>query len=314
MKGSNLLKYIGKRLLRLIPILLVVTFIAFSLMYLASGDPAQKKLVAQGIVPTDETLEQVRQEMGLYDPFLGRYGRWLWNFLRGDLGESYAYSLPVSDLLWSAMGTTAKVAVSALLLSLLLSLPLGILSAVRQNSFWDILVRFLTFLANSIPSFLVALLLIYVFCVRLYWFPVLARDSLQGLVLPTIALSLPVCGKFVKQIRAEVLEQLNSEYVIGAQARGVHRRVILTRDVLHNSMSAILTVIGFSIGSLFTGSVVIESIFQWPGVGKLVMDAITARDYPIIQGFVVYIALIYVVINLLTDIAYRFLDPRVTES
>jgi ABC-type dipeptide/oligopeptide/nickel transport system permease component len=314
MRRSKILKYIGKRLLRLIPILLVVTFLTFSLMYLASGDPAQKKLVAQGIVPTEETLEQVRQEMGLYDPFLVRYGRWLWNFLQGDLGESYAYSLPVSSLLWPAMGTTAKVAVSALLLSLLISLPLGILSAVHQNSFLDYLVRFLTFLSNSIPSFLVALLLIYLFCVHLQWFPVLARNSLEGLVLPTLALSLPVCGKFVKQIRTEVLDQLSSEYVTGAQARGVRQHVILTRDVLHNSMLAILTVIGFAIGSLFSGSVVIESIFQWSGVGKLVMDAISMRDYPVIQGFVVYIALIYVVINLITDIAYRILDPRITES
>lgn len=309
-----MLKYIGKRLLRLIPILLVITFITFSLMYLASGDPAQKKLVAQGIVPTDEALEAEREEMGLNDPFFVRYGRWLWGFVTGDLGESYSSGLPVSKLLWTAMGKTSTVAASALLLSLLVSLPLGVWSAVRQNTFIDYLVRFLTFFANAVPSFLAALLLIYLFCVDLKWFPVLAKNSFQGLVLPTIALALPVTGKFVKQIRAEILEQLGAGYVTGAEARGARRRTILMRDVLHNSMLAIITVVGFSVGSLFAGSVVIESIFQWPGVGKLVMDAITARDYPVIQGFVIYIAVIYVVINLLTDIAYRILDPRVTDS
>jgi ABC-type dipeptide/oligopeptide/nickel transport system permease component len=307
-------KYIGKRLLRLIPILLVITFITFSMMYLASGDPAQKKLVAQGIVPTEEILEATRESMRLNDPFFVRYGHWLWDFIRGDLGESYAKSLSVSQLLWSAMGKTAVVAVAALVLSLIISLPLGIWTAVRQNSIADYLVRFVTFLANSIPSFLVALLLIYCFCVHLNWLPVLAKNSLQGLLLPTVALALPTTGKFVRQIRAEILTQLGADYVNGAQGRGVKPRTILIKDVLHNAMLSIMTVIGFSVGNLFAGSVVIESIFQWPGVGKLVMDAITARDYPVIQGFVVYIAIIYVVINLLTDLAYRYFDPRISES
>lgn len=311
---EKMLKYIQKRLLRLIPILLVITFVTFSLMYLASGDPAQKKLVAQGIVPDDAALEAEREEMGLNDPFLIRYGKWLVGFLTGDLGESYSNGQPVSGLLWTAMGKTAAVAVCALALSLVISLPLGIWSAVRQNTFIDYLVRFLTFFANAVPSFLAALLLIYLFCIKLKWFPVLAKDSFRGLVLPVIALSLPITGKFVKQIRAEILEQLGEGYVTGAQARGIRQSTYMIRDVLHNSMLAIITVIGFSVGSLFAGSVVIESIFQWPGVGKLVMDSITARDYPVIQGFVIYIAVIYVMINLLTDIAYRYLDPRITDS
>lgn len=309
-----MLKYIGKRLLRLVPILLVVTFISFSMMYLASGDPAQKKLVAQGIVPTEAVLEATREDMGLNDPFFVRYANWLWGLVRGDLGESYAKSLPVSQLLWKAMGKTAVVAAAALALSLLVSVPLGVWTAVRQNRFADYTVRFFTFLANAVPSFLVALLLIYLFCIRLGWFPVLAKNSVQGLVLPTVALSLPCAGKFIKQIRAEVLEQLGQSYVLGAEARGVRPSVVLLRDVLHNAMLSVITVVGLSVGSLFAGSVVIEAIFQWPGVGKLVMDAITARDYPVIQGFVIYIAVIYVVINLLTDIAYRFFDPRVTDS
>ena len=309
-----MIKYIGKRLLRLIPVILVVTFITFSMMYLASGDPALKKLVARGIVPTEEVLEATRESMGLNDPFFVRYFDWLSRFFRGDLGESYSKSMPVSGLLWNAMGKTTVVALSALVLALLLALPLGIWTAIKKNTAADYLVRFLTFMANAVPSFLVALLLIYLFCIKLRWLPVLAKNSFQGLVLPTIALSLPCSGKLVKQIRTEVLEQLNSDYVVGAQARGVNPTVILVHDVLHNAMLSVLTVIGFSIGALFSGSVVIEAIFQWPGVGKLVMDAITARDYPVIQGFVVYIAVIYVVINLITDIAYRYLDPRVTDS
>ena len=307
-------KYIAKRLLRLIPIILVVTFITFSLMYLASGDPALKKLVAQGIAPTEEILEATRESMGLNEPFLVRYINWLLDFFRGDLGESYAKSLPVSQLLWGAMGKTAMVALSALALALAIALPVGILTAIKKNTVIDYLARFLTFLANSVPSFLVALLLIYLFCVELKWLPVLAKNSFQGLILPTVALCLPCAGKLIKQIRTEILEQLGADYVLGAQARGVKSSVILVKDVLHNAMLSIITVIGFSIGALFSGSVVIEAIFQWPGVGKLVMDAISARDYPVIQGFVVYIAVIYVIINLITDIAYRYLDPRVTDS
>lgn len=313
-QGKAMLKYIKNRLIRLIPVLLVITFITFSLMYLASGDPAQKKLVAQGRVPTKEMLDATRENMGLNNPFLVRYGQWLWSFMQGDLGESYAKDLPVSRLMWKAMGKTSMVAVSALLLSLIVSIPLGIWTAVRRNTFADYLVRFFTFLANAIPSFLAALLLIYLFCVYLQLLPVLAKNSFQGLILPTVALAMPTIGKFIKQIRAEVLGELGENYVIGAQARGVTSRTILVKDVLHNAMLSILTVIGFSVGHLFAGSVVIEAIFQWPGMGKLVMDAITARDYPVIQGFVVYIAIIYVLINLLTDLAYRYFDPRVTES
>ena len=309
-----MLKYIQDRLLRLIPVLLVITFITFSLMYLASGDPAQKKLVAQGIAPTEEMLDATRENMGLNGPFLIRYGRWLWGFMHGDLGESYAKGLPVSQLMWKAMGKTAMVAVSALVLSLIVSIPLGIWTAVKRNTAIDYFVRFLTFLANAIPSFLAALLLIYLFCVQLKWLPVLAKNNFQGLVLPTVALALPTIGKFIKQVRAEVLGELGESYVTGAQARGVKPGTILVKDVLHNAMLSILTVVGFAVGNLFAGSVVIEAIFQWPGVGKLVMDAITARDYPVIQGFVVYIAVIYVVINLITDLAYRYFDPRITES
>ncbi len=176
-----MLKYIQNRLIRLIPVLLVITFITFSLMYLAPGDPAQKKLVAQGIVPTKEVLDATRKNMGLNDPFLMRYGHWLWCFLQGDLGESYAKELPVSQLMWKAMCKTAIVAVSALVLSLIVSIPLGIWTAVKRNTIADYLVRFLTFLANAIPSFLAALLLIYLFCVYLQWLPVLAKNSFQGL-------------------------------------------------------------------------------------------------------------------------------------
>lgn len=294
--------------------ILVVTFITFSLMYLASGDPAQKKLVAKGIAPTQKMLDATREEMGLNDPFLVRYSHWLWGFVQGDLGQSYAMDLPVSYLMAKAMGKTAIVAVCALVLSLMVSLPLGIWTAVKRNSAADYIIRFFTFLANAIPSFLAALLLIYLFCIQLRWLPVLAKNNVQGLILPTVALALPTAGKFIKQIRAEVLTQLEEPYVTGAQARGVKARTILVKDVLHNAMLSILTVIGFAVGNLLAGSVIIEAIFQWPGVGKLVMDAITSRDYPVIQGFVVYIAIIYVFINLITDLAYRWFDPRITDS
>lgn len=304
-------KYIGKRLLQMIPLLLGITFLVFLLLYIAPGDPAAKRLTSQGMAVTQEAIDHMREQMGLNRPFLVQYGDWLWNALHLNLGDSYRDGLPVVQKLGNCIGNTVVLAVSSLLLSVLVAVPLGILSAVRQDSVLDHVVRMLTFVGNSMPNFLISILLMYFLCIKLDLFPVIASGSVQGLAMPTIALAIPMMSRFIRQIRAEVLEEMGKDYVTGMAARGVKNNWILFRNVLHNTLPALITIVGLSIGTLMGGSVVIESIFSWPGLGKLVMDSITARDYPTIQGFVLLIAVIYVVINLLTDISYHLIDRRV---
>lgn len=304
-------KYIGKRLLQMIPLLLGITFLVFLLLYIAPGDPAAKRLTSQGIAVTQEAIDHMREQMGLNRPFLVQYGDWLWNTLHLNLGDSYRDGLPVVQKLGNCIGNTVVLAVSSLLLSVLVAVPLGVLSAVRQDSVLDHVVRMLTFVGNSMPNFLISILLMYFLCIKLNLFPVIASGSVQGLAMPTIALAIPMMSRFIRQIRAEVLEEMGKDYVTGMAARGVKNNWILFRNVLHNTLPALITIVGLSIGTLMGGSVVIESIFSWPGLGKLVMDSITARDYPTIQGFVLLIAVIYVVINLLTDISYHLIDRRV---
>lgn len=311
MERKNLTNYVGKRLLQLIPIILGLTFLVFTLLYIAPGDPAQRKLTAQGVAVSEQVLEQTREEMGLNRPFLVRYGDWLLGVLRGDFGASYKDGMPVLPKLVRCMGNTLVLAVGSLLLALVVSVPLGVLTAARRGEVIDRLIRLLTFVGNAMPNFLVSVLLMYYLCIKVNLFPVIARGTVQGLFLPALALAIPMASRFIRQIRAEVLEELGKPYVAGALARGVAMRTVLVHDVLRNTLSGVLTIVGLSVGTLMGGSVVVETIFRWPGVGQLVMDAISARDFPVIQGFVLFMAVIYVVVNLLTDLSYRALDPRV---
>ncbi|MDY6094868.1 MAG: nickel ABC transporter permease [Oscillospiraceae bacterium] len=303
--------YVGKRLLQLIPILIGLTFLVFTLLYIAPGDPAQRKLTAQGVAVSEQVLEQTREEMGLNRPFLVRYGDWLLGVLRGDFGASYKDGMPVLPKLMRCMGNTLVLAAGSLLLALVVSVPLGVLTAARRGGVIDRLVRLLTFVGNAMPNFLVSVLLMYYLCIQVNLFPVIAKGTVQGLFLPALALAIPMASRFIRQIRAEVLEELGKPYVAGALARGVAMRTVLVHDVLRNTLSGVLTIVGLSVGTLMGGSVVVETIFRWPGIGQLVMDAISARDFPVIQGFVLLMAVIYVVVNLLTDLSYRALDPRV---
>ena len=306
-------KYIGKRLLHLVWIMLAVSFLTFLLMYLSPGDAAMKKLNAQGIAVSDEVLEKTRESMGLNRPFLVQYGDWALHALRFDLGDSFKDGFPVAGKLLKGLRQTAVLTISSLVLSLLISLPLGIVTALKKDSLLDIVIRFFSFIGNSLPNFLISVLLMYYLSVKAHLLPVIADNSLRGLILPCLALSIPLCGRFIRQFRAEILEQLSKPHTAGAMIRGVKGRYIL-RDVLHNASISILTIVGLSIGTLLGGSVVIETIFRWPGLGKLAMDAITNRDYPVIQGFVLFTSTIYVVINLVTDISYRWIDPRLRKQ
>ncbi|MBQ3400414.1 MAG: ABC transporter permease [Lachnospiraceae bacterium] len=303
-------KYILTRLIQLIPVLFGLTIIVYGLMYLAPGDPAAKRLQAQGVSVNEEVLEAAREEMGLNRPFIVQYGSWVGGVFHGDLGDSFRDDMPVAGKIATAMKNTVILAVSSLILALAVSVPLGIWTAVHENGPGDVILRVLSFIGNSLPNFLISVLLMFVFCLRLRLLPVIARGTFTGLLLPTLALAIPIMSRLTRQIRAEVLEELGKPYVAGLMARGAKDRTVLYRNVLRGAMSPIITIVGLSVGTLLGGSVVIETIFSWPGIGKLAMDSILARDYPVIQGFVLVIAVIYVLINLATDLSYRALDPR----
>ena len=302
-------KYIGKRLIHLIGIMIAVSFLTFLLMYLSPGDAAAKKLNAQGVAVSEEIIEKTRESMGLNRPFLVQYGDWALHALQGDLGESYKDGFPVAGKLVKGLRYTAILALTSMALALVVALPLSILTALKKDTLLDDIARLFSFIGNSLPNFLISVLLMYFLCVRAHLLPLVANESIKGLLMPCLALSIPICGRFIRQFRAEFLEQLGKPYVSGAMLRGVKRRYVL-KNVLHNSSISILTIVGLSIGTLFGGSVVIETIFRWPGLGKLAMDAITNRDYPVIQGFVLFTSTVYVVINLLIDICYSWVDPR----
>ena len=290
---STVARYILRRLLALIPVLLGVTFITYGLMYISPKDPVEMMLQASGTAPSQEVVDAMRHQLGLDRPFLVQYFTWLWSFLRGDMGVSYIDGKSVSAMLLTAIPNTLKLAIN---LSFACS---------------DAVIRFLSFIGNSLPNFVVSLLLLYVFALKLSWFPILSTGSFISFVLPTLALAIPMTGKYIRQVRAAVLEQLGKPYVDGSVSRGVKTRVILFRDVMRNAMITIVTLMSMSVGSLLGGTAAIEMIFVLPGMGYMVTSAITARDYPVIQGFVVWMSVIYILINLLTDISYYYMDPRV---
>jgi len=312
--------YIAKRFLQLIPILIGITFLSFSLMYLAGGDAVTATLENQGVAVSQEIIDAKKHELGLDKPFIEQYGTWLVGLMTGDMGVSYVSDKEVFATFTSKLPATIVLTIVSVLLTIVISVPLGILAAVKQNRFTDYLIRVLSFIGNSLPNFFVALLLILVFSVCLGWFPVvsssigktgLASLSIQGTILPAFTLAIAMSSKYTRQIRATVLEELNKPYVIGARARGISERTILIKHVLKSCMIMIVTLLALSIGDLLGGTAIVETIFQWDGVGKLAVDSITMRDYPLIQAYVVWMAIIYVMVNLVADLVYHRLDPRV---
>ncbi|ABR48207.1 binding-protein-dependent transport systems inner membrane component [Alkaliphilus metalliredigens QYMF] len=304
-------KYIINRLLQLIPILLGLSILTFSLLSIAPGDPVQQRLTSNGVVVSQELLDQQRSEMGLDRPLWEQYRNWLLKLLRGDMGVSYKDDIAVTKKLGDAFKYTLVLSSVSIGVSIIIAFPIGIYTAIRQDSIMDYIIRFFSFVGNSVPNFLVCILLMYFFCIRNKWFPIIAQNNIQGLFLPTLSLAIPICSRLIRQVRAEMLDQLKKGYICAARIRGVKERYILFFNALRNALPGIITVIGLAIGALLGGSVVIENIFRWPGIGKLVMDAIINRDYPVIQGSVLLTAVIYVVTNLVIDISYKYLDPRI---
>lgn len=304
-------RYILKRLLQLIPVLLGVTFLSFAMMRLAGSDAITEMYGDKGAV-SQEIIDAKRAELGLDRPFLSQYFSWLGGLLTGDMGTSYVSGRDVFGTFVSKLPATLLLTALSVAATVLLSVPLGILAAVRHDRFTDYFLRFCSFIGNALPNFFVALLLMQVFSIRWRLLPVLSEGtSLRSAVLPTLTLAIAMSAKYMRQVRAAVLEELNRDYVTGARARGVREGVILGGSVLRYAMLTILTLLALSVGSLLGGTAIIESIFQWDGVGKLAVDAITMRDYPMIQAYVVWMAVIYVAVNLVTDLLYHALDPRI---
>lgn len=308
--GHPLRRYILRRLLLLIPVLFGVTLLTYSLMYLSPRGPVEMMLEAQGTAPDPELIADMKSRLGLDRPLLIQYFDWLGRFLCGDMGTSYIDGSSVAARLLKALPNTLILTALSMAVTIALSVPLGMLSAIKKGKITDRLICFFSFVGNSMPNFMVSLLLIYFFALKLGWFPVLSTSSPVSYVLPTLALAIPMTGKYIRQVRAAILEQLDRDYVRGACARGLRESVVLLRYVMPNAMMTLITLMTMSLGSLLGGTAVIEMIFSLPGMGYMMTNAVISRDYPVIQAFVVWMSLIYIVINLLTDIAYYHLDPR----
>ena len=308
---ETLFKYILKRLLSLIPILIGISFISFALIYFTGGDAVAVRYEAIGGVLSPELINQKREELGLNRPFIIQYLSWLLGVIQGDMGISYVSGKPVFGYIFSKLPNTLLLSISSLLTTLIISLPLGILSAVKKNSVFDNIIKGLSFVGNSLPNFFVALVLSYIFALQLKLLPVISQGtSIKSLILPTLTLALAMSAKYIRQIRALIVSELSKPYVTGARARGIKENIIIFFNVLRLTSLTLITLMSLSFGSLLGGSSIVESIFMWDGIGKLAIESINLRDYPVILAYVLWMAFIYVFINLLSDISYYFLDPR----
>lgn len=281
-------------------------------MMRVAGSDAIIELYGDKGAVAQEIIDAKRAELGLDKPFLTQYFSWVGGMMRGDMGVSFVSGKDVFQTFISKLPATLLLTALSMVMTVVISVPLGVLTAVRHDKFTDYVLRFFSFVGNSLPNFFVALLLMQIFSIKLKILPVISKGlSVQSAMLPTLTLAIAMSAKYMRQVRATVLEELNKDYVIGAKARGVRSSVVLWKSVLKCSMLTIITLLALSIGSLLGGTAIIESIFMWDGVGKLAVDAITMRDYPMIQAYVVWMAIIYVLVNLITDLLYHALDPRI---
>ena len=305
-------KYVLKRLLQLIPILLGITFLSFAMMRVAGSDAVTELYPNRGTEVSQEIIDARRAELGLDKPFLIQYFSWLGGMLTGDMGQSYVSGADVFSTFLSKLPATLLLTGLSIALTVIISIPLGIFSAMKQDRIPDLLLRFCSFIGNALPNFFVAMLFMQLFSIKLKLLPVISDGvNLKSALLPALTLAVSMSAKYMRQVRATVLEEWNKDYVQGAMARGIRKKIILWKNVMKSSMLTIVTLLALSIGSLLGGTAIIESIFMWDGVGKLAVDAITMRDYPFIQAYVVWMAVIYVLVNLITDLMYHQLDPRI---
>ncbi|WP_077306160.1 nickel ABC transporter permease [Terribacillus halophilus] len=303
-------RIIGKRLVEVVLFVLFVTFCSFLFLRLAPGDPALTILNVDELNVSQEQVEALREDMGFNDPLIVQYGKWLLDFIRLDFGNSYITNQPVSEMLMTGLPATLELTIGSLIVMLIVAIPLGSLSALYKGSWIDHISRYFSIIGAAVPSFWLGLIFIDMFAVRLNWFPTMGRDSLLSLVLPAVTLGLAIAGVYVRLLRSSLLDSIGQEFVRAARARGIAEKRIFFSHAFRYSLPPVITVFGVSLGSLIGGVVVVEVLFAYPGVGKLVVDSIRQRDYPLIQGYIVLMAAIVFVVNTLVDLSYRYVNPE----
>jgi len=300
--------YIVRRLLLTLPVLLGVTFIIFAMVRLIPGDPAQ---VIAGEQATRETVETVRRSLGLDQPLLHQYVRFLGDLLRGDMGRSTRSLRPVAQELADRFPNTIELTLAGMLVASLIGIGAGVVSATRQNRWPDTLSMVLALGGVSMPVFWLGLMLILLFSVKLGWLPPVGRGSWAQLVLPAITLGAASAAILARMTRSSLLEVLRQDFIVTARAKGLAQRFVVYKHALKNAMIPVITVMGLQFGTLLSGAVLTETVFAWPGIGRLIVESILARDYPVVQGAVLLTALTFVLVNLVVDLLYSVLDPRI---
>lgn len=302
--------FIIKRLISMIPILIGISFLSFIIINLSPSDPAEVALRVNEIVPTAEAIEGMREELGLDKPFFERYTTWLSDCLKGDLGNSYVNKKSVSDEIERALPATLKLSGVSLVITLVVSVGVGVLCAVYENSIGDKVTRAIIFLGTAMPSFWIGLLLMWLFAVKLNLLPTSGMEKASSVILPAITLSLTYISTYIRLIRNNMIKNKKENYVLYARVRGLKESTII-KHVFKNSLQTSITALGMSIPKLIAGTVVVENIFAWPGIGRLCVSAIYNRDYPVIQAYILIMAILFVICNLLVDVFSAVLDPRI---
>ena len=303
-----MLQLIGRRLLATLPLLLAVSVVVFSFIHMLPGDPA---VLFLGEEATPDNLARFRAKLGFDRPLVVQYGDWLGHAVRGDLGRSIRTNQPVVSAIVERLPVTLRLIGMAMLISLCIALPLGIVSAVKRNSGVDLASTFFALFGFSTPNFWLGLILIYVFALVLRWLPPSGFDGTRSLILPAITLGTALAALVTRQLRSGMLEVLRQDYVRTAQAKGLADRVVIGKHALKNALISVVTVIGLQIGALLGNTIITESLFALPGVGRLMIDSVFSRDFFVVQGVILFLAVGYVVANLIVDILYSYLDPRI---
>ncbi len=303
-----MLKYIGRRLLMLIPVLLGVTFIVFSIMYMTPGDPAQLIL---GESAPPEAVAELRADMGLEDPFIVQYGRFVVNAVQGDFGKSYTTKRDVFSEIFARFPNTLKLAGVGVLLAIAIGIPVGIISATRQYSFIDSASMIGALLGVSMPNFWLGLMLILFFSVNLGWLPSSGSETFKHMILPAITLGTGAAAIITRMTRSSMLEVIRQDFIRTARAKGVAEKKVINKHALKNALIPVITVVGLQFGYLLGGAVLTETVFSWPGVGRLLVEAIRQKDTPTVLASVVFMATTFSFVNLLVDVLYAYVDPRI---
>jgi peptide/nickel transport system permease protein len=301
-------QYTVRRLISTIPVLLGISVLLFFMLRALPGDPAQ---VIAGEMATKKEVELIRHQLELDRPTYIQYGNFLWRLMRMDLGKSIKTQNPVITEILPRLRNTAILAVSATLLACLFGIPAGIVAAVRPYTAWDILVTALALFGISMPAFWLGLMLIVIFSVKLHWLPVGGSGGIQFLVLPAVTLANMLVATFARNTRSSMMETLNQDYITTARSKGLKERSVIIKHALKNALIPVVTVIGLQFGMLLGGTVLTETVFSWPGIGRLLVESILARDYPVIQGSILVFALLFILVNLTVDLLYALIDPRV---